>query len=52
VAEPRRGTGELEQLLATDGATWRVGEKPAGVGRAAGGRAGGPGGGVRAVRGS
>jgi hypothetical protein len=29
--------GELEQLLATGGATWQGGEKPAGVGRAAGG---------------
>jgi hypothetical protein len=34
------------------GATWRGREKPAGVGRAAGGRAGGPGGGVRAARGN
>jgi hypothetical protein len=33
------------------GATWRGGEKPAGVGRAAGGQAGGLGGGVRAARG-
>jgi hypothetical protein len=34
------------------GTTWRGGEKPAGVERAAGGRAGGPGRGVRAARGS
>jgi hypothetical protein len=34
------------------GTTWRGGEKLARVGRAAGGRAGGPGGGVRAARGS
>jgi hypothetical protein len=34
------------------GTTWRGGEKPAGVGRAAGGSAGGPGGGVRAASGS
>jgi hypothetical protein len=34
------------------GVTWQGGEKPAGVGRAAGGRAGGPGGVGRAVRGS
>jgi hypothetical protein len=34
------------------GATWRGREKPAGVGRAAGGQAGGPGGAGRAMRGS
>jgi hypothetical protein len=34
------------------GATSRGGERPAGVGRAAGGQAGGPGGGVRAARGN
>jgi hypothetical protein len=34
------------------GVTWRGGEKPAGVGRAAGGRAGRPGGAGRAARGS
>jgi hypothetical protein len=34
------------------GATWRGGEKPAGVRRAVGGRVGGLGGGVRAARGS
>jgi hypothetical protein len=40
-------------VSAGDGsATWRGGEKLAGVGRAAGERAGGPGGEGRAVRGS
>jgi hypothetical protein len=32
----KKNTGELEQLLASGGVTWRGGEKPAGVGRAAG----------------
>jgi hypothetical protein len=35
-----------------DGTMWRGGGKPAEVGRAAGGRAGGPGSGVRAAKGS
>jgi hypothetical protein len=34
------------------GATWQGGEKPARVGRVVGGLVGGPGGGVRAARGS
>jgi hypothetical protein len=47
------GDRQRDVAAAGDGdATWRGGEKPAGVGRAAGGRAGGPGGGVRAARGS
>jgi hypothetical protein len=48
------GGGRWCGLVAADdgGTTWQGGEKPAGVGRAVGGRAGGPGGAVRAARGS
>jgi hypothetical protein len=53
--EPRRGTVSWSSYwwpaarvaaAGDGGVTWRGGEKPSGVGRAASGRAGGPGGGV------
>jgi hypothetical protein len=37
LCETKKNSGVLEQLLASGGATWRGGRKPAEVGRAAGG---------------